>query len=102
MSLKKYKCQDKVVEVTGEKLTRRKTLKTFVWISSTNSASVQVPTWCPHQRHTAVIMEHNERCTATDVGKQNMHWPEPKPTHLSTTRHTAAILKRKERAVDIL
>jgi hypothetical protein len=69
--LKKYKCQDKVVEVTGEKLTRRKTLKTFVWISSTNSASVQVPTWCPHQRHTAVIMEHNERCTATDVGKQN-------------------------------
>jgi hypothetical protein len=35
VSLKKYKSQGKAVEET-----RRKTLKTFVWISSKNVASV--------------------------------------------------------------
>ncbi len=40
VNLKKYKTQGKAVEVTV--IARRRTLKTFVWISSKNSASAQI------------------------------------------------------------
>jgi hypothetical protein len=45
MSLKKYKSQGKAVEVTVK--SKEETLKTFVWISSKNSASGQSAIFLP-------------------------------------------------------